>query len=71
MSLNSVPASLFVSEGGELDDSGDVPQDELLHEDVLQCDNGGTDGEAFELEPLLNLKTREMPLLLSVPLSAY
>lgn len=69
--MNSLAPDLLVSEGGEFEDSGEVPQEELVQEEVLKWDSEGTEGDALELVPLLNLKTLEMPLVLSVPLSAY
>ena len=74
MSLNSLTPDLLMSDGGEFADSGEVPQEE-----VLPWVRAGTEGDWLELvpeaeaeaEPLLNLKTLEMPLVLSVPLSAY
>ena len=72
ISLKSLTPDLFMSDGGEFADSGEVPQEE-----VLQCVSAGTEGDWLEFvpeaeaEPLLNLKTLEMPLVLSVPLSAY
>lgn len=62
--------ALLASDGGDsCDDSGDVPHDEL----GLNCDNDDAEGEAvFEVvDPLLNLKALEIPLLLSPPLSTF